>query len=386
MNMKKTMFMVALAAMSLASCSNDEILEIQQDEISFSTISDRASRATTTDNIQNFEVWGVLHQDNADVMYFEKLPLTRTTTGSWVNVESGYFWPEGKMDFYAISPKSCVDATASVSASAYASNTNTIVFETQTQQAQQVDLLYALTTDEEKQVEDVPLNFRHALSQITYRVKVNVPTADSSMQKLKVTVNSVTLNNVNSKSTLSFPKAATNATGNGYGSWGDKSVVADYTVTPAAAVVCDANTAATNGKTDALANISDKALDADGKDTGDEVAPLYLIPQEVAKATFTDGEAINSSTTGCYFTLDCKIEAYAQNGTTLVTLHDGNAHVAADINWLQGYKYVYTFVFGGENGGGTDDDGDDTIVPIKFSVTVDDFQTGTVSPVPLPMN
>ncbi len=370
--MKKTMFMVALAAMSLASCSNDEVVEVQMDAINFNAVADNASRATTTNNISNFEVWGIVHQGTDHIMYFSDLELSRSTTGSqWVNENSGYFWPAGKMDFYAISPVDGAGATPNVTASAYASNTNTIAFQTPADQASQYDLLYALTTDEEKQVEDVPLNFRHALSQITYKIKVAVA---EGKQKLKVTVRDITVNNIANESTLSFPKAATDATGNGYGEWATATGAVDYNVSITGGVVCDA----TEATADVTANYSDKADAA-----SDEVAPLYLIPQGVTKADLTSGVA---SATGSYFTLDCKIEVLADDGTSWITLHDGNANVAAEIDWLQGYKYVYTFVFGGDNGGGKDDEGDDTIVPIKFSVTVDDFQTGTVSPDPLPMN
>ena len=70
--MKKSIFMVALAALAMTSCSQDEVLEVKKDMITFGTYADNASRATitTTATIADFKVWGVVAEGNAFISYF----------------------------------------------------------------------------------------------------------------------------------------------------------------------------------------------------------------------------------------------------------------------------------------------------------------------------
>ena len=50
--------------------------------------------------------------------------------------------------------------------------------------------------------------------------------------------------------------------------------------------------------------------------------------------------------------------------------------IPVSLTWKQGVKYIYTFVFG-EGIGGYDPEGEEVLVPITFSVTVDDFTSPT---------
>ena len=117
---------------------------------------------------------------------------------------------------------------------------------------------------------------------------------------------------------------------------------------------------------------------------------LFLMPQEL-KPWNIDEDKTNENG-GSYFVINCKI--YNKAGDDEVLLwpsEDKYAYVAiptSDITWEQGKKYVYTFTFG--NGGGyvppvdpedpdkePEDGGDPVLVPVDFTVTVDDFEDGT---------
>jgi len=118
---------------------------------------------------------------------------------------------------------------------------------------------------------------------------------------------------------------------------------------------------------------------------------LLLLPQtstvwnpETVPTPGVDGNASN----GSYFLVNCAIynvagdEFDAEDDTPLWGTTDAHkqAAIPVAINWEQGKKYIYTFIFG--EGGGYDpnpdpdpdpDDPDPVLIPITFEVTVDDF-------------
>ena len=55
--MKKSLFIMALGAIALTSCSQDEVLEVKQDAIAFSAITENASRATASTTLDKFKVY-----------------------------------------------------------------------------------------------------------------------------------------------------------------------------------------------------------------------------------------------------------------------------------------------------------------------------------------
>ena len=116
---------------------------------------------------------------------------------------------------------------------------------------------------------------------------------------------------------------------------------------------------------------------------------LFLMPQEL-KPWNIDADKTNENG-GSYFVINCKIYNKAGDDEVLLWPSEDNyAYVAiptSDITWEQGKKYVYTFTFG--NGGGyvppvdpedpdkePEDGGDPVLVPVDFTVTVDDFEDG----------
>ncbi|MBE6309887.1 MAG: fimbrillin family protein [Bacteroidales bacterium] len=106
----KKILLVALATMSLVSCSNDEVMEIKQDVISFDAVTDNASRAATnyssSEKPETFIVYAV-HTDSEGnkKMYIPGVGVTKK--GEKYDFSNGetYYWPgEGTLTFYAIVP------------------------------------------------------------------------------------------------------------------------------------------------------------------------------------------------------------------------------------------------------------------------------------------
>ena len=120
-------------------------------------------------------------------------------------------------------------------------------------------------------------------------------------------------------------------------------------------------------------------------DPADVTTSMVLLPQTQAA---WDGHGKITEAGGSYFLVKCKIRNVADAGTG-ATERDvylwgsadeaKNAAVPFAAEWQQGKKYIYTFVFGDGNGG-IDPDPDDpdkpVLVPISYTLTVDDFIPG----------
>ena len=355
--MKKSIFMVALAALAMTSCSQDEVLEVKKDAITFGTYADNASRATitTTNSMTNFKVYGV-HYDGTPTTYssyIDGLVCERATTGtSWVNHDSGYYWPMGTMDFYAVSPSDNIITMGTLGAVAAneAQIKDYVITDAATGNVE--DLLYAVTVGETKKAEDVQLNFKHALSQIAFNVKV----ASDFTQSVTLEVKSISIVNVLNKGTFAYPKAATTTSESASDAllWTPASdaVAKTYTITPTSYTVAySKGTAAEGGET----------------------ASMLLMPQAI------DASAAPAWTSGSHFILNIDIKDTA---TGIYLVKDEPTYVPFDIDWRQGVKYVYTFTYSNTGNGGVDENGNDQLYKIKFACAVAEFAT-TETPVPL---
>ena len=391
--MKKSLFIMALGAFALTSCSQDEVLDVQKDAVQFSVVADKASRGavTTTANIDNFTVTAFNVEttggDKVNGTTFMNLNKVELKDGKWVPGITK-FWPtEGAINFYSYSPSDLTGVSVAAAA-------QTITHTVPTTCGNQIDILYALNTGLGKADGEVPVNFRHALAQIVFQ-------AENSKSDLEVVIDGVRIVNIKESGVFTWPTVATvdpnYSTGDtgadtelaskGWGTWAIgstyKSYPADITNTTLTGVQ-----AATE-------------LTTDGK-------PLLVLPQEITSATVTDNYmSIEEGKT--FFAISCKI--YSIEGTTKTIVwpsSEGYAEVVIPATtpdgnvWKQGRKYIYTFVFGegagyiGEggvdpsepddptapvvtpNGPNTTDpneSGDPVLVPVTFTVTVDQFQT-----------
>lgn len=103
-------------------------------------------------------------------------------------------------------------------------------------------------------------------------------------------------------------------------------------------------------------------------------------PQSLAMRSTASAGA--SDVTGSYLAVKCQIYNVAggEYAATDVCLYDGWAVIPAAFSWVQGNKYIYTFVFGegdfGYNGGNGDTptpDEEKVLTSMNYTVTVDNF-------------
>lgn len=165
--MKKKLFFAALAVVALASCTNEEVLEVNKGEtICFRTIVSGNTRATpttgdvATDNIEDFNVCARL----GDNSFFDNVDFTKQSDGTFTSANK-YYWPaSGTLDFYAYAPKS----GTGISRSAF----NTWTVTQQKTPSDQPDFVVAKNSgDKANNAVGVVLNFRHAMSKISVKLK-----------------------------------------------------------------------------------------------------------------------------------------------------------------------------------------------------------------------
>lgn len=108
--MKKNLFFVGIAAAAmLASCSNDETMEIARNSeaIQFNSFVNKATRATDIDNsnFNVFQVWGLMEKDGQTGKPFDGTEVTKSDGSRW-DYQTPVYWEDGyKYSFVAIAPK-----------------------------------------------------------------------------------------------------------------------------------------------------------------------------------------------------------------------------------------------------------------------------------------
>lgn len=360
--MKKSLYIMALGAIALTSCSQDEIIEVKKDAISFATATENASRATIYDatNLTAFNVSGIVKDGVTYKTYFDKITMNDgTKEGSIYN--SGYYWPMGNMDFYAYAPTTLSfvlgepDAAASKTGDKAAKITGVTI---PTDATTQADIVYALSTNNAKPAtaNPVDLNFRHALSQVDFKVKIDANVA----QAIKVVVNSITVKNLQGTGVYSFPTTETDTGTDGKGTWAISGELTDYSVTPGWGALTNGAT----GKTEAVTATATKSM--------------LLLPQTIEASTYSSGWSAKG-----LFILEADV--YSVVGGTEVQLVSEPTYVPVEINWEEGKHYTYTFVYSADGNGGKTDDNEDQLIPIQFRLSVDDFAPTTPAETPVPL-
>lgn len=383
-----------------ASCSKNEVVEVNQDgnEIQFSVVANNATKAADIYCNNNKPSEFTVFAESDGKTYIDGDKITSTDGNTWVNQSGTRFWPnESAVDFYAV-----VNGNINWNPAAETSPASIVDYTVSTDVTKQNDLLYAVKMGQKRgetaeKTKAVTLNFRHALSQIVFQAK-------NTNENLYVEISGVEIVNVADKNTFTFPtKDTDNVTlvddnhdgtfdSNDYSTanWGVWNELAPETGAAGATVYPVTFTTVTvPGKnTDApIVNLTNNVSTSEEFNTN----ALLLLPQtsnawipEDVPAPGLAGKASN----GSYFLVNCAIWNVAGNvinKETDVQLWgtDGQCRKAAipvAINWEQGKKYIYTFIFG--EGGGYDPDDPDpedpdkpdpVLIPITFEVTVDDF-------------
>lgn len=375
--MKGKFFFLALSAMALATgCSNDEMTEVNRgDGIDFSVTAGKLTRAeaTTTSSINEFNVWAFTDGKT----YMNGTTVNKGTDSKWTYTGTK-FWPETSVDFFAVSPATPKGGTVSVTNESKTINYTANGIE---------DLLYAANFNETKDkhaTSPVTVNFRHALSQIVFKVR------KTSTSSINVKVKGIKVVGVANTSTLTWATSFTGdnlsekgitdtETGDSWGTWATPTGETSYTAVD-------------------LADASEVTTTASFLTSDAGNGALFLMPQTLKPwLTLSDkGEATITGTArllvNCQITDELSgIQLWPETGGEFAEVAISLSNPTNDPNkteddpherWMQGKKYIYTLIFGEGGGYKPDPDPDDpddpepVLVPITFTVTVDEFQDG----------
>lgn len=351
--MKRFLF-AAVAAMLVASCATDEVKEYKRDELNFYTSVENATRAEamTTDAFSAFNVWG--YHDGKAMM--SNLAVTKQADGSW-SYGDKYFWPAtGSVDFYALASTEVGShrLTNDISANAprfFFNGTLAAIGAPSDYSmpaagcilpATMPDMLYATAIDEVRQQTDVVMNFRHAISQVEFAVKNN------STLGLEITFgNYIAIKGVKYIGTYSLP--TTKATSEDFevaashGSWSLNAATATH-------VLKQQRTSAVTGSASDMGQriTGVKIINGDNLDTANIVLPQAGTVKVVVPAVIK------------------------QNG---IVLFDDDMEFDLDVDWKEGYRYVYTLVL---------NDDSDLLWAIDFTATVDNIRNGGTDDIRVP--
>lgn len=385
--MQTKSILMALSAMALVTaCTNDETIEMNQGEgISLSAVAGKATRAgseaTTTNSIKDFHVYAFtqgLEYMNHDV----------TKTGNTWTYGDTKFWPESTVDFYSYSPMDMRRGTVNITAAGEKKIEKYLV-------AGDEDFLYALNLGEKKADHEakkpVNINFRHALSQIVFRIKNTNP-------NLTVFVDGIRVEGVENTGDFTWPTKGTAEYWDGSepdtetdDSWGTWNI--EYNPKEAERISYSADITPIMGEGlvgSKEAPVQDLTVKTDNGYKG-----LLLLPQTL-KPWITntgevdvDGDPIYKITGTARVLVKCRlvdtktsVQLWPKPEEGAVTKFVGVSLVGEpkDISgkteqvWKQGKRYVYTLIFG--EGGGFNPENPDpepVLVPITFDVTVDNF-------------
>lgn len=398
--MKQKFFFGMLSSLLLASCSQDEMVQMNQDEIRFSVSAESPSRAADSYCANwlpgSFKLWAQTSEDGT--MYIPGDEIS--AIGNQIYGYQGNnvrFWPaSGKLDFLAYTGD---DQTFNGDLV----NPQFVNFKVKDNPKDQLDLVYAVHGNASKSAGPVSLNFRHALSQVVFQVFVNNPT-------IKVAVRDVKIGHIYNEGTYSLPSQATDgswtdashsdvprtldeAPSTGLGTWTYTGSLADYTVSAArvghtdlensietermvtygmAANISQSYQPSSEPGSSATNNhLNDNEVLGNGSEGWQKV--LNLLPQKQNAWTTS-----SSNFDGAYIALNCRI--YNTTGEKDMTIYgeEGSAkwlYIPVEIDWRQGVRYVYTIEFG-NNGGGiaiSDDATTPTLSPVAVSVSSDEF-------------
>ena len=387
------MYLLPVAALAMASCSNsdDPIAEVNVPKLAtadqlmirpaMAGASTRATEYSTAADIQSFKLiaTGNFMDDDGTgnkpgtTTYdmSSGIEITGDATGSVWSFPIGheYVW--------------WGDATTKATFTAYAPADATVGSEVEipAEMASQKDYIVAYNEGLKNDFKTgVPLNFQHATSQIV------VKAVNKTTSAVTIKVKGTRMVNVISKGTLSLPTVATN----GSFSWDNT----DYTPW------------ALGNATDTYADTYDNAVLLEESNPQVIGQSQYLLPQQLTAATYTsDGEENwETNVTGNAIAFLIQVKTVADTPAAIYPAQQNNestkyawAYVPVDTDWQPGRKYTYTINFAkdaygkvdpnqvGGTDNPTDDDNPSTVDPkpgedvvdnplqLTFTVSVEDW-------------
>ena len=386
--MKKHLVLGALAVLALAACTKSEVVEINKsNEITLSAVSGKnltkaADGYCNSVKPDDFQVWAATQGKT----YFAEKKYIKSGD-SYIADGAKFFWPDGKVDFFAAKNYEGAGTVTAILDPALGSTKLTVSgYEVASAVDAQKDFIYAVTKDATKATAPTALNFHHALSQIEFRAK-------NANENIYVYIGGVKVVNVKNKGTFTMTKATTghfenhndnhlsdpyydtDSRGDTRGDWSEWDGQATYSVSFDTDIPLSGD--------GSIKNLTHQS------DVDHNTKSMYLLPQtlDVWKGKTEHGDPLHSGK--AYFVVSALIYNVANPGhfdsSTDVVLWGDNTsgtykpkdiavQLPDGMTWEDGFRYLYTFNFTNTGMGGSDPgSGDPVLTPITLTVTVDDF-------------
>ncbi|OKZ16956.1 MAG: hypothetical protein BHV81_11880 [Butyricimonas synergistica] len=352
--MKKNLLYMLTAAAMLAGCAKNDVVDSEINKegnlIGFSTYKN-ISRGNPVDDNDEF-----LTKDNAfGVTAFIKInaalkenPYMGTTTegikivsdgNKWTYAQASdqAYWPvnDGEsLDFYAYSPY----GNEAITEKTFATTGLTLNYTVPAEEADQVDLMYAVALDKTKPTDknSVTMTFKHALTQVHFAIGTSATNLFVDVKE-----NGIQIHNLKNTGTL------TTVTGLETDIWKNLTGSANYTVS-----------------TDAVDGAG--YVDGDQKTfttIGTEDKALMLLPQTLT----ANAEDVK---TGNYLTINCKIYQKLADGTKIYLKGSDSEYAPVKVGipgtWKRNQKITYNLNIGATAG---------ILNPIEFETTVEEWDS-----------
>ncbi|MFR9495876.1 MAG: fimbrillin family protein [Rikenellaceae bacterium] len=376
----KVIFTIALAVAAMASCAKSEVVDVNSDNpnvIKFSTYTGAITKTIGYTEAEDKSV-GVTEigvyatASNAVDLSTLTIPntkLTYTGDSGW-STSNVYYWPATTNEVYTFYSYYPFAGTAEVAAltdgviTGSGSEVTDSKFPIVNNATGQVDILAGIDTPTSQT--SVLIQLQHMLSKVDFQVGVKSESAGSA---IKVTINSIKLNNIidtHSGLDLKNSKLLTNTTAATY-YYGD--VVTNFVLVENSsyqnATISGTTFDDSKGlSTEGTANNNETYVDIDAAEsTG---AAFLLLPQTLTTSTESDQEVTVNYT-------------ITQNGKTVVDAKDITFDLQANnsvTTWEQGTSYLYKILFDGSKL--------DTAASnvITFDVEVQNWPTSTTQELP----
>ena len=308
MSMKKSLFILPLAALALAACSSDEITSQAQqtqlangDQLSIYPSVQGTTRATstTTATISDFNV--IITGDFQDGDGTDAADITNgltqkveKTSGKWGFQEGTEYWWKNKTSpatFQAWSPAALAESDLTA-------------YQVKSAIADQEDLLVAYNAGTREDFDaGVPMNFQHVMSQILVKAYNSDPTA------VEVKIAGVKLVNIADQADLTLPTVKTTADDFNwstatYTPWSTPSGTAAYS----------------NGSANAT-NTSYTTLSTAQTDLFGE--PMLLMPQKLTAANLTQNTTNGATLSNTYLAILVNVKSKVK---TVFFSEDGHVY------------------------------------------------------------
>ena len=335
---------ICAAAAAVVSCEQDRTVAVREDNaISFRSNLRSLTKATevTNTNISAFKVTAIGNSAN----YFTDMDVAVDGSGN-CTADKTYYWPSYQLGFYAYANPS--GGTAAITNASKMINGVTPAAAA----ADQVDFVIAYEngTKAGNETSGVPLNFRHALSQVV------VKAANLSTSGIVIKVKGVKIQNILNSGDITFP--------------------ADPTTTRNGGTLAQSlwNTSSASKTTYTISDATGVTLSGTAASIMFDGAAWMVVPQALtARTSFADGTDTGSS-------IGVMVQILDASNNQLYPATAGEyayTNIPIGTNWEPGKKYIYTLNFLDEanDGGAGVDDNDDPVLglPIKFTLTVDDW-------------